>query len=222
MSKELYKINKGLQEFLKEEDVKGELAYFGCNTLNELFERIGFLKLHPSSVINKFYPDKKKKQVKTTVKREIYKIKADGIDNVVVRLAKCCSPVFGEDIVGYITRSRGIVIHRKDCDNIQSLGYDCERLVDVEWDDGKHDKLPVEIKILTLNKIGVLAHITMQATELSLNVKDIKIKYTDDTEEKAIILLKVEVEDKNEVDNFIALLEQNENILDIKRGKKSK
>ncbi len=222
LSKELYKINKGLQEFLKEEDVKGELAYFGCNTLNELFERIGFLKLHPSSVINKFYPDKKKKQVKTTVKREIYKIKADGIDNVVVRLAKCCSPVFGEDIVGYITRSRGIVIHRKDCDNIQSLGYDCERLVDVEWDDGKHDKLPVEIKILTLNKIGVLAHITMQATELSLNVKDIKIKYTDDTEEKAIILLKVEVEDKNEVDNFIALLEQNENILDIKRGKKSK
>jgi guanosine-3',5'-bis(diphosphate) 3'-pyrophosphohydrolase len=222
LSKELYKINKGLQEFLKEQNVEEELGYFGCNTTDELFEKIGFLKIHPMSVVNKFYPDNKKKQTKTSAKKEVYKIRADGIDNIVVRLAKCCSPVFGEDIVGYVTKNRGIVIHRRDCENIQSLGYDCERLVDVEWDDGKHAKLPVDIKITAVNKIGVLAYITNTATELYLNVKDIKIRYLDDKEERAFISLKVEIEDKKEVDKFIALLNKNENILDIKRGKKSK
>ncbi len=221
LAKELYKINKGLQEFIKENKIEDVLSYFGCNTIEELFERIGFLKVHPSSVINKFYPDKKKKQIKSPAKKEVYKIKADGIDNVVVKLAKCCSPVVGEEIVGYVTRNRGIVIHRKDCENIQNLGYDCERLVDVEWDDGRHDKLPVDIKITVFNRLGVLAYITQSATELYLNVKDIKIKYMDENEEKALIHLKVEVENKKEVDKFIELLSKNESIIDIKRGKKS-
>ena len=219
LAKELYKINKGLQEFIKENKIEDVLSYFGCNTIEELFERIGFLKVHPSSVINKFYPDKKKKQIKSPAKKEVYKIKADGIDNVVVKLAKCCSPVVGEEIVGYVTRNRGIVIHRKDCENIQNLGYDCERLVDVEWDDGRHDKLPVDIKITVFNRLGVLAYITQSATELYLNVKDIKIKYMDENEEKALIHLKVEVENKKEVDKFIELLSKNESIIDIKRGK---
>ncbi len=223
LSKELAKINKGLQEFLKEQDVEGELSYFGCNSIDELFARVGFLKIHPSSIVNKFYPDKKRKQTKSLPKKEVYKIRADGIDNIVVRLAKCCSPIVGEDIIGYVTRNRGIMVHRRDCENIQSLGYDCERLIDVEWDSQKnHEKMPVDIKITALNKLGVLAYITTTATQMYLNVKDIKIRYLDEKEEKALIQLRVDITDKKEIDKFIAVLDKNEFILDIKRGRKSK
>ncbi len=222
LAKELYKINKGLQEFLKENDIDEVLNYFGCNTTDELFEKIGFLRIRPTSIVHKFYPDTKKTKTKEHVKKESYKIKANGIDNIVVKLAKCCDPVYGDDIVGYITKNRGIVIHRKDCENIQKLGYDCDRLVDVEWDEEKVRKLPVELKILAFNKIGVLADITNTALQLYINVKDINIRYLDENEEKALIYIKIEVKDKLEVEKLINMLGKKEHIIEVKRGKKTK
>ncbi len=222
LAKELYKINKGLQEFLKENNIDEVLNYFGCNTTDELFEKIGFLRIHPTSIVHKFYPNTKKTKTKEHVKKESYKIKANGIDNIVVKLAKCCDPVYGDDIVGYITKNRGIVIHRKDCENIQKLGYDCDRLVDVEWDEEKVRKLPVELKILAFNKIGVLADITNTALQLYINVKDINIRYLDENEEKALIYIKIEVKDKLEVEKLIDMLGKKEHIIEVKRGKKTK
>ncbi len=222
LAKELYKINKGLQEFLKENNVEDILSYYGCNTVDELFERIGFFKVNPSAVVNRFYPDKKSVKVKEHTKKESYKIKVDGIDDIVMKLAKCCDPVYGDEVVGYITRNRGIIVHRKDCENIQKLGYDCDRLVEVEWDDSKENKLPVELKILAFNKMGVLADITNTALGLFINVRDINIRYTDESEEKAIIYLKVEVKNKSEVDKFMESLNAKESIIEVKRGKKTK
>jgi len=222
LAKELYKINKGLQEFLKENNVEDILGYYGCNTVDELFERIGFFKINPAAVVNRFYPDKKSIKVKEHVKKESYKIKVDGIDDIVMKLAKCCDPVYGDEVVGYITRNRGIIVHRKDCENIQKLGYDCDRLVEVEWGDTKESKLPVELKILTFNKMGVLADITNTALKLYINVKDINIRYTDESEEKAVIYLKIEVKNKSEVDKFMEALNAKENIIEVKRGKKTK
>jgi len=136
-----------------------------------------------------------------------------------MKLAKCCDPVYGDEVVGYITRNRGIIVHRKDCENIQKLGYDCDRLVEVEWGDTKESKLPVELKILTFNKMGVLADITNTALKLYINVKDIN---TDESEEKAVIYLKIEVKNKSEVDKFMEALNAKENIIEVKRGKKTK
>ncbi len=222
LAKELYKINKGLQEFLKENNVEDILSYYGCNTVDELFERIGFFKINPTAVVNRFYPDKKSVKVKEHIKKESYKIKVDGIDDIVMKLAKCCDPVYGDEVVGYITRNRGIIVHRKDCENIQKLGYDCDRLVEVEWDDTKESKLPVELKILAFNKMGVLADITNTALGLYINVRDINIRYTDESEERAIIYLKVEVKNKSEVDKFMESLNAKESIIEVKRGKKTK
>ncbi len=222
LAKELYKVNKGLQEFLKENNVEDVLNYYGCNTTDELFERIGFFKVNPASIVNRFYPDNKKVKVKEHIKKDSYKIKVDGIDDIVMKLAKCCDPVYGDEIVGYITRNRGIIVHRKDCENVQKLGYDCDRLIDVTWDNSKESKLPVELKILALNKIGVLADITNTASDLYINVKDINIRYTDESEEKAIIYLKIEVKNKSEIDKFLDSLSKKESIVEVKRGKKTK
>jgi len=220
LAKELSKINKGLQEFLKQEKLGEILKDFGANSVDELLEKIGFLKVQPSSVISRVYPEEKKKHVRALPKKQAYKIGVDGLDDVMVKLAKCCEPVYGDEIIGYITRTRGIVVHRKDCENIQRLGYDCDRLIEVEWREDEPKKLPVDLKIVAMNRIGVLAHVTSVASNLSINVKDIKIRYLDESEERAVINLKVEVKNKSEVDKFVGMLSDNSNILEVGRGRK--
>ncbi len=222
LAKELYKLNKGMQEFLKESRIEEHLQSFGCNSITELFEKIGFLKISPSTVISKIYPEHKKKPVKPTIKKQAYRVKVDGIDNVIVRLAKCCEPVYGDDIVGYVTRNRGIVIHRRDCENVRRLGYDCDRLVDVEWSDDEPKKLPVDLKIVVNNEMGVLAFITNAAVDFSINVKDVGVKYLDESESKAMINLKIEVKSRVEVEKFVNRLKENSNILRVERGRKIK
>ena len=83
-------------------------------------------------------------------------------------------------------------------------------------------KLPVELKVVAVNEIGVLADITNTALQLYINVRDINIKYLDENEEKAEIYIRVEVKNKSEVDKFIGILSKKDNILEVKRGKKTK
>ena len=219
LSRELAKVNKNLQTFLKEEKLDEIITNFGCNTTDELFEKIGFLKIHPSSVVNKIYPTQKKKTVKLTEKREIYKVKVDGIDNVVVRLAKCCNPVVGDDIVGYVTRNRGIIIHRVDCENIAHLGYDNERLIEVEWDTDIKQTMPVKLKIKVTNTMGILAHITNLLYEMGINLTNLKIIFLDKSHEKVLFDIDIEVSSRFELEKLIGNLKKMEEVLEIERGK---
>ncbi len=219
LSRELAKINKNLQTFLKEEKLEEIITNFGCNTIDELFEKIGFLKIHPSSVVNKIYPAQKKKTVKPVEKKEIYKVKVDGIDDVVVRLAKCCNPVVGDDIVGYVTRNRGIIIHRVDCENIARLGYDNERLIEVEWDTDIKQTMPVKLKIKVTNTMGILARITNLLYQMGINLTNLKIIFLDKSHEKVLIDIDIEVSSRFELEKLIGNLKKMEEVLEIERGK---
>ncbi len=219
LSKELSKINKSLQSFLKEENLEKTLSNLGCNSTDELLEKIGFLKIHPTNVVTKVYPTQKKKTQKTTEKKEIYKVKVNGIDNVVVRLAKCCNPVVGDEIVGYVTKNRGIIIHRVDCENIARLGYDNERLIEVEWDTDIEQIMPVKLKIKSMNTMGILAKITNLLFEMGINLTNLKIIFLDKSHEKVLIDIDIEVSSKFELEKLIGNLKKMEEILEIERGK---
>ena len=220
LSKELTKVNKTLQSLLKDEKFPEVLSHFGCNTEQELFEKVGFLKIHPSSIVNKIFPCQKKKQVKQTEKRDVYKIKVDGIDNVAIRLAKCCNPVVGDEIVGYITKNRGIVIHRVDCENIAKIGYDSDRLIEVEWDSEIEQKsIPVKLKITANNTMGILAKITNLLYQMGIDLQNLKVIFLDKAHKKVLFDLDVEIKNRLELEKLIAELNKNENILKIERGK---
>ncbi len=219
LSRELAKVNKSLQSFLKDEKLPEVLTNFGCNTIDELFEKVGFLKIHPSSVVNRLYPLPKKKIQKTPEKKEIYKVKVDGIDDVVIKLAKCCNPVIGDDIVGYVTRNRGIVIHRVDCDNIARIGYDNERLVEVEWDSDIKQKMPVKLKIKVQNTMGILARITNILYEMGINLNNLKIIFLDKSHEKVLIDIDVDVTSRFELEKLTGTLKKLEEVTEIERGK---
>ncbi len=219
LSRELAKINKSFQNFLKEEKLPEILTSLGCNTIDELFEKIGFLKIHPSNVVNKIYPTQKKKTTKTTEKKEIYKVKVDGIDDIVVRVAKCCNPVVGDDIVGYVTRNRGIIIHRVDCENISKIGYDNDRLIEVEWESGIKQNMPVKLKIKVQNAMGILARITNILYEMEINLTNLKIIFLDKSHEKVLIDIDIEVSSRFELEKLIGKLKKIEEVIDIERGK---
>ncbi|AEA33441.1 RelA/SpoT family protein [Hippea maritima] len=219
LSKELSKINKGLQNFLKEEKLQESLSYFGCNSIDNLFEKIGFLKIHPSSVISRVYPTEKKKSKKALVKSDVYKIKVNGSDDIVFKLAKCCNPVYGDEIVGYITRNRGIIIHRLDCENVKRIGYDSDRLVEVEWDGSIKHNMPVKFRVKVKNKKGILARITNVLYNMDIDLNNLKVIFLDKAHTTVIFDMDIDVSSKFELERLIETLKKDEDVIDIERGK---
>ncbi|MDL2311243.1 bifunctional (p)ppGpp synthetase/guanosine-3',5'-bis(diphosphate) 3'-pyrophosphohydrolase, partial [Peptostreptococcaceae bacterium OttesenSCG-928-C18] len=97
-----------------------------------------------------------------------------GVDNIQIKIAKCCNPVPGDDIVGYITRGRGVSVHRKDCSNILNID-DPNRLIDVSWDSSENTNYNVEIKIIAFDRFGYLASLTQKISEIGTDTKGMNV-----------------------------------------------
>ncbi len=213
--KALSKSNKTLQSFLKEEKLPEVLSYFGLSKTEDMFEKIGFGKINPLSVISRIYPSEKK-QLKVTPKENIYKVSVDGIDNISIRIAGCCKPVFGDEIVGYVTRTRGIVIHRKDCENIKRLGENTERLVDVEWE-GEKFNIPCELKVLTNDKIGMLAYVTNAISKYNINTKTFSMEHVGENGEQVLLSFTLELPDRGSIMSLVDKLKKNRDIIKVEK-----
>ncbi len=123
----------------------------------------------------------------------------DGINDVVANLAKCCNPIPGDKIVGYITRGRGIMVHTKDCPKNATM--DRERRVDVKWSERDSHSYLVGLKILTDDRRGILASISKALSELKVNIAEANCKTFDNG--RAICLFKVAVSNRAQLDNII-------------------
>ena len=99
-----------------------------------------------------------------------------GLGDMMVRLSKCCNPIFGDAIVGYITRGRGVSVHRADCPNLTSLCEDENRQVEVSWDEGalgKKDTFLVEIQVHSLDRPNVLLRVTNIISQFKINIRQV-------------------------------------------------
>ncbi|MCR4618444.1 MAG: bifunctional (p)ppGpp synthetase/guanosine-3',5'-bis(diphosphate) 3'-pyrophosphohydrolase [Lachnospiraceae bacterium] len=143
-----------------------------------------------------------------------------GITDLSVRFSKCCSPVPGDEIVGFVTRGRGISIHRTDCINIISLPeFDRVRLIDAEWeDDGKqaNGKYVAEIKIFANDRNGLLADVSRALTEKNINILSMNTK----TNRQGIATMKMsfETSGKEELKNVVEKIRSIDGIIDIERA----
>lgn len=142
-----------------------------------------------------------------------------GIDDVAVRFAKCCSPVPGDEIVGFVTRGRGVTIHRTDCVNMIHLpGEDRVRMIDAEWQASPGDvsgRFPAELKIFGNNRTGLLVDISKIFTERQIDVLGVNSRTS--RQGTATISISFEVESRAELDYLIGKLRQVESVLDIER-----
>ncbi len=164
-----------------------------CVNTDELIIQVGYGKITAQQVVDAALPDakgagvapvEKAESLLKTLMRKVTRrtsssgIKVAGEDDVLVRFAKCCSPLPGDPVVGFITRGRGVTVHRRDCD--KGLDLDPERRIDVDWDGTSNAQHEVAIQVLCADKPGLLAHISQSFTDQSVNISQAHCRATED------------------------------------------
>ncbi|MDI9475777.1 MAG: RelA/SpoT family protein [Natronincolaceae bacterium] len=142
-------------------------------------------------------------------------VRVKGIDNIMVRFAKCCNPVPGDDIMGYITRGRGVSIHRKDCLNLANTKDAKERWVEVEWDVEKPIDFQVGVQIKAIDRKGLLSDVTTVLSEMKISINTLNARTTKD--QTAILNLILEVNDTEHLEKLMQKLKNLKSVIDISR-----
>ncbi len=138
-----------------------------------------------------------------------------GIDDIFVRFAKCCTPVPGDPIIGYITRGRGVTVHRADCNNFEHKeGFD-ERLIDVEWAKADTGAYNVSLRLVTGNRKGVVAEITSTITSLDIDLNSVNAKLQ--SNETVFVTMTLEIKHRNEMDTLFQKLKSIPDVLSVSR-----
>jgi len=203
----------------KSDKVNNILQSFSVQSLEDLYFLIGHAKISVHQVINKLVPESEREE-KPTVKKPAERrrdnkqfISLKGVDEVLYHIAKCCMPVPGDDIIGFITRGKGISVHRKDCENIKHL--EKERLIEVFWTSDGSSKVQTKISLECLDKAGILATITGLLSANNVNITAVKANSTAD--KRAFIEFTIEVKDRNHLSDIINKINQIPEVLLIKR-----
>ena len=145
------------------------------------------------------------------------KIKVRGVDDLMVFRARCCNPIRGEKIVGYITRGKGVSVHAATCPNVVNLLYDPERRMEVEWDKGA-DAAPyvVRLKIHVADRKGILADISTRIAAINTNIRDVEA--TTDADQQGSIRMTVEIADVKHLDRVMKALKAVEGVNAVERA----
>jgi len=149
-------------------------------------------------------------------------IKVHGIDDLMVYRAKCCNPIRGDAIVGYVTRGKGVAVHTRLCPNVQNLMYDSERKIDVEWTRNVEETFPVRIVVHTDDRPGLLHQLTSALADEKINVRSLEAR-TDFSQstDAAIVEMTVEVRDKKQLEKLCTAMRRISGIRDVERTHQS-
>jgi len=205
---------------IKSDEMQNVLKFFNINSLDDLYAFIGHGKLSAHQIVNKLLPEKPEEELQIPVTkpvphRELKGITIKGVDNVLYHTAKCCYPIPGDGLVGYVTRGRGVTIHRKDCPNLDRLAVDDARLVDVEWTIEDNTTSPVKILLETVDKPGILANLSALISSVDINISHIEASSTED--KKAHIVFILEVKNKQQLSGLTQKIAQMEGVLKVSR-----
>jgi GTP diphosphokinase / guanosine-3',5'-bis(diphosphate) 3'-diphosphatase len=198
---------------------------YGMQKAEELFAAIGYGKLAAKSVIAKLVPQEQLKETPETglvsVVRRVLgtgeeKIKVRGADDLMVFRARCCNPIRGEQIVGYITRGKGVSVHSAACPNVVNLLYDPERRIEVEWDRGA-DTSPytVRLSIQVEDRKGILADVSAKIAGINTNIRNVEA--TTDASMGRIDMT-VEISDVKHLQKVIKSLRSIAGVVDVERA----
>jgi guanosine-3',5'-bis(diphosphate) 3'-pyrophosphohydrolase len=193
------------------------------NTLDDLLAAIGYGKVSAHMVANKIAPDRPhiepipKKPPQKHAKPTGSSMKISGMDNMLIHLSKCCNPVPGDKVVGFITRGRGVSIHTADCPNVGELTFDKERLVEVSWGDFQLGAHAVKISVRTEDKPGLLANVSSSISAAEANITHAEAITGDD--KQATLNFTIDIKDVEHLNRIIKNIEAISGVLDVKRVK---
>ena len=230
VEKEIKRIGMSYEEIFKY--VNAALERYKFKNVDDMYATVGFGAISAGKVIARMLQEYRKEHKEENLeekieelaksKRRIKKTASNGvivkgIDNCLVKFSKCCNPVPGDEIIGYITKGRGVSIHRKDCTNIDDLVNEESRIIDVAWADESSDSYQVDIEIYANDRNGLLADIirvigNTQSKLIAVNSRANKDK-------TAITEITIEVENKDELKKVMNSLQKVDNVYEVKRRK---
>jgi guanosine-3',5'-bis(diphosphate) 3'-pyrophosphohydrolase len=190
----------------------------GMNSLEDLYVSVGFGKISPHQVVNRLMPEKETEEVEVKVRkpsREQKGVSIKGIDNVLYHTAKCCYPIPGDTLVGFVTIGKGVTIHRRSCPNLERLVVEDARLVDVEWQSSAEATANARLHVETIDKPGILANLSALISSVNVNITHLEATSTQD--KRGLITFIMEVRDLAQLRSLIQKISQMEGILRVRR-----
>jgi GTP pyrophosphokinase len=227
--KEARRFDLNPKTVLESEDLLRFAAEYGAQRPDELLAHIGYGKLSARTVLQKAVPPAQLKERKpdsavvSAVKRVLRsgpvedRIKVRGTDDVMVFRAKCCNPIRGERIVGYITRGKGVSVHSSACPNVVNLMFDPDRRIDVEWDSAGSDQAPYTVRLTMQveDRKGMLAEISAKVSDINTNITNMEARTGGD--HQARIDMTVEINDVKHLEKVIKSIKGVEGVLGVER-----
>ena len=232
IEKEIKRIGIPYAKLFKNEYVQVALERYKFNSIDDMYAAVGFGAISAAKVIAKilevYKKDNHDEYIEQTLEELVNErarrtkpsnvgIVVKGIDNCLVRLSKCCNPVPGDEIIGFITRGRGVSVHRKDCVNVQDLISQEDRMIDVYWFDNLQSSYNVDIEILANERNGLLADIIKQIASVKTRLIAVNSKVN---KEKIVVTeVTVEVENLDDLNNVLKALRKIDNVYEVNRKK---
>ena len=234
IEKELKRIGVSYSDLFKNEYITPMLDRYKYKDLDEMYAAVGFGAISPVKIIARMLIEYRKEhneqekdieqKIEQLSKEKAKKVKPSssgivvkGIDNCLVKLSRCCSPLPGDEIIGYITKGRGVSVHRKDCVNVKDLLSEESRMIDVEWYDEEKTNYNVEIAIFANDRNGLLADIIKTINETKAHLIGVNAKAN--KERVAITEVTVEVESLDELNKVIKNLRKVDSVYEVDRKK---
>ena len=236
LEKEAKRLNYTWKELIADNRLQQVTKQLKAGTEEEMFAACGYGGIPVSTVllrlIELYKKSKEAEESKHSTEQIIEKLKAQGPKTtkngtgvlvkgeagVMVRMAKCCSPVPGDDIIGYITRGRGVSIHRSDCTSLGHTPEDLERMIEVSWDGSSGESFHVGIDIQAYDRNGLLMEVMAVLSELKITITNINAKVQEDTKTVSINVV-VDIRDISQLDFVMTKLRRIREVYTVQRSK---
>jgi GTP pyrophosphokinase len=218
LEKELMKQDLSLSKILKSGDIERLAKDFSFETTDDLFAAVGYGLYTPLQVMGKIAPEPEKigrlqKILSSIRKSRDDAIKIKGVDGLVVKFAKCCNPIPGDKILGFITRGRGLTVHLEDCPNVHS--YDDQRKLDVSWEQNKEYTYSVRLRVAGDDKKGLLSDISSILSSSKANIINAQISTFADR--SAISIFEIEIQHASQLQKIIKSIQKIKAVKTVER-----
>jgi GTP pyrophosphokinase len=222
LEKELRRMGKSPAQILKPETMATMLARSGFSAPDEFFATVGYGKLSPRQAMARLLPPEElPPEGEARPERKARQRPDDGVTllgahDFLIHFARCCSPLPGDEIVGFITRGRGVSVHSADCPNVDQLFYDPERKINVSWDAAPTTPHQVKIRVtIGVDRPGILAAISTAISASKINIAQADVRVTEDR--KGLNTFTLEVSDLKQLQSAMGAIRQIDGVMGVER-----
>lgn len=231
IDKEIKRIGISHDELFKQDYINAALDRYKFKNLEDMYASVGFGAISQVKIISRMLEEYRKSHKEENIEQKIEELTSKrktvkpsstgvvvkGIDNCLVKLSKCCNPVPGDNIIGYITKGRGVSVHRTDCVNVKDLLKEEDRIIDVYWYTEKAASYNVDITVYANDRTGLLADVIQVLSNLKTKLMGLNSKAT--KEHIATIEITIEVENIEELNKVLKELRKVDSVYEVTRKK---